>query len=69
MISETLAGKNTFLQKLIEKTESLIQRMRWKAFFFLNNQDTDETTRQTYGLVVIYACWGRNQSGVRDHTT
>jgi len=24
--------------------------MRWKAFFFLNNQDTDETTRQTYGF-------------------
>ena len=45
-----LAGKNTFLQKLIEKTESLIQRMRWKAFFFLNNPDTDETTRQTYGF-------------------
>ena len=24
--------------------------MRWKAFFFLNNQDTDDTTRQTFGF-------------------
>ena len=45
-----LASKSTFLQKLIEKTESLIQRMRWKAFFFLNNQDTDDTTKETYGF-------------------
>lgn len=44
-----LASKNTFFQRLIEKTESLIQRMRWKAFFFLN-PDTGGTTKETYGF-------------------
>ena len=44
-----LASKNSFLQKLIEKTQSLIQRMRWKAFFFLNG-NTDDTTKETYGF-------------------
>ena len=44
-----LASKNTFLQRLIEKTESLIQRMRWRAFFFLNPQ-TEGMTKETYGF-------------------
>jgi len=44
-----LANKNTFLQKLIEKTESLIQRMCWKAFFFLN-PNSDTQTKETYGF-------------------
>ena len=44
-----LASKNAFLQALIAKTESLIQRMRWKAIFFLN-KNTDETTKETYGF-------------------
>jgi len=44
-----LANKNTFLQKLIEKTESLIQRMRWKAFFFLN-PNSDTQAKETYGF-------------------
>ena len=44
-----LASKNTFLQRLIEKTESLIQRMRWRAYFFLNPQ-TESTTKKTYGF-------------------
>ena len=38
------------LTKLIEKTESLIQRMRWKAFFFLNTNTDDATTKETYGF-------------------
>ena len=44
-----LASKNAFLQTLIAKTESLIQRMRWKAFFFLN-KNTDDATKETYGF-------------------
>ena len=39
-----LPSKNAFLQTQIAKTESLIQRMRWKAFFFLN-KNTDDTTK------------------------
>ena len=33
--------KNSYLKKLIEKTESVIKRMRWKAFFFDQNKDKD----------------------------
>ena len=44
-----LASKNTYLQALIGKTESLIQRMRWKAFFFLN-KNTNDTTKESYGF-------------------
>ena len=45
-----LACKTAFRQRLIEKTESLIQRMRWKAFFFLNTNTDDATTKETYGF-------------------
>ena len=44
-----LAPKNAYLQALIAKTESLIQRMRWKAFFFLNT-NTNDTTKESYGF-------------------
>ena len=33
--------RNSYLKKLIEKTESVIKRMRWKAFFFEQNNKTD----------------------------
>ena len=39
-----LASKNAFLQTLIAKTESLIQRMRWKAFFFLTKKHNPSVT-------------------------
>jgi len=39
--------QNAYLQALIAKTESLIQRMRWRAFFFLNS--TNDTTKESYG--------------------
>ena len=39
-----------FRQLLIEKTESLIQRRRWKAFFFLSTNTDDTTTKETYGF-------------------
>ena len=45
-----LASKGAFRQRLIEKTESLIQRMRWKAFFFLNTNTDETTTKETYGF-------------------
>ena len=34
--------RNSYLKKLIEKTESLIKRMRWKAFFFGRNNEKDK---------------------------
>ena len=47
-----LASKSSFLQNLIGKTESLIHRMRWKALFFLRNQnsDHDDINKETYGF-------------------
>ena len=45
-----LASKSKYLQTLIEKTESLIHRMRWKAFFFLHNHDTHSNEKETYGF-------------------
>ena len=35
--------RNSYLKKLIEKTESVIKRMRWKAFFFEQNKDKNNT--------------------------
>ena len=47
-----LPTHNTYLRNLIDKTENLVQRIRWKAHFFLHN--INENTRtdgpSTYGL-------------------
>ena len=47
-----LPSCNAFKKKLIEKVESVIKRMRWKAFFFLkdnegNHSDDAESTQNT----------------------
>ena len=39
----------TYLKRLIEKTEHFIRRMRWKAFFFLNPSARSEI-QETYGF-------------------
>ena len=44
-----IPSHDTYRQKLIEMVESLIKRMRWKAFFFLRGdkdekQDCDESS-------------------------
>ena len=36
--------------KLIEKVESVIKRMRWKAHFFLNGDNTEEIRKETFGF-------------------
>ena len=36
--------------KLIEKVESVIKRMRWKAHFFLIGDNTEEMRRETFGF-------------------
>lgn len=42
-------GRDEYLQRLIEKTEHLLKRMRWKAFFFLN-PDAKGNEKETYGF-------------------
>ena len=44
-----LPSRNDFLQRLIEKTEQFLRRMRWKAYFFLN-PDTSTSSKDTYGF-------------------
>ena len=44
-----LPSQNDFLQRLIEKTEQFLRRMRWKAYFFLN-PDTSTSSKDTYGF-------------------
>ena len=36
--------------KLIEKVENVIQRMRWKAHFFLNGNNAEEIRKETFGF-------------------
>ena len=52
-----LTSKDVYTRSLVNKTQSVIQRMRWKAHFFLNqaNNDTEQgraahRSANTYGL-------------------
>ena len=45
-----LASKSKYLLTLIEKTESLIHRMHWRAFFILQNHNTNSNEKGTYGF-------------------
>ena len=42
-----IPSRNTYIKKLIEKTESFIKRIRWKAFFFEQNKDKNKTNRDS----------------------
>lgn len=42
-------SKSEYTKRLIEKTESVLKRMRWKAFFFLNPEIKAEE-KETYGF-------------------
>ena len=44
-----LPSHNDYLQRLIEKTELFLRRMRWKAYFFLN-PGTTSPSKETYGF-------------------
>ena len=37
-----LPSKETYIHRLIDKTEKLIKRMRWKAFFFNKDDEEDD---------------------------
>ena len=45
-----LASKSKYLQTLIDRTQSLKHRMRWKAFFFLQDHDTTSNAKETYSF-------------------
>ena len=40
--------------KLIEKVERVITRMRWKAHFFLNGDNTEEIRKETSSFKPCY---------------
>ena len=42
-------SEKDYSKKLIEKTEQLWKRMRWKAPFYLNPQN-EHKTKETYGF-------------------
>ena len=45
------AKPNTYLRNLLDKTQTFLQRMRWKAYHFLKPTTTDtSTTQETYGF-------------------
>ena len=43
-------SRSSYQLKLIDKIESVIKRMRWKAFFFLKDNNSNETARETFGF-------------------
>ena len=44
-----LPSESDYHRKLIEKTEHLCRRMRWKAYFYLN-PDVSDKQKQTFGF-------------------
>ena len=44
-----LPSRNEYLQRLIEKTEQFLRRLRWKAHFFLS-PDSTPSSKETYGF-------------------
>lgn len=45
-----MPSKAAYKKTLIEKVESFIKRMRWRAFHFLKGNDKCEDTKETYGF-------------------
>ena len=43
-----IPSPESYTAKLIEKVESLIKRMRWRAFFFLENGETEERQQENH---------------------
>ena len=44
-----IPSRDNYLRNLIEKAESVLKRMRWKAHFFLKGEKSQENTRN-FGL-------------------
>ena len=49
----SLPSRDTYRRRLIEKIESVIKPMRWKAHFFLHGEHSDSTT-YTFGLNSVH---------------
>ena len=45
-----LPDKSSHTLKLMEKIESVIKRMRWKAYFYLNKETQEKQQKNTFGL-------------------
>ena len=45
-----IPDKSKYYIKFIEKIESFIKRIRWKAYFFLNNDNKDPHKKEIYGF-------------------
>ena len=45
-----IPSKTSYELKLIEKIESVIKRIRWKAFFHLNKNGRDEMETEKFGF-------------------
>ena len=45
-----LRDKSSYTLKLMEKIESVIKRMRWKAYFYLNKETQEKQEKNTYGF-------------------
>ena len=45
-----LPDKRSYQLNLIEKIESVLKRMRWKAHFFLSKENQQPETMKTYGF-------------------
>ena len=51
MLKNIPTPSNTSYQlMLIEKVESVIKRMQWKAHLFLNGNNMEETRKETFGF-------------------
>ena len=46
------AKPNVYLRSLLDKTQTFLQRMRWKAYHFLQPAD-NEITKETFGFKTI----------------
>ena len=44
-----IPSKDQYMKQLLGKTEDFIERLRWKAFFYLNPKAKPEV-RETYGF-------------------
>ena len=46
--------KSSYTLKLMEKIESVIKRMRWKAYFYLNKETQEKQQKNTFGFKSWY---------------
>ncbi len=45
-----IPAKDTYIKQLINQTEKFLKRLRWKVFFFDQNQQNDNDGKETFGF-------------------